>query len=67
MVHGTPLTIARPKRDWTHPPRRRPPAKGVANGKDGQGLRITTMNPLILVVEDGGPPSRRCGLQISKG
>ena len=36
MVHGTPLTIARPKRDWTTSASA-PAGEGVANGKDGHG------------------------------
>jgi phosphate transport system protein len=37
MVHGTPLTIARPKRDWTTSASAPPAGEGVANGKDGHG------------------------------
>jgi phosphate transport system protein len=36
MVHGTPLTIARPKRDWTTSASA-PTGEGIANGKDGHG------------------------------
>jgi phosphate transport system protein len=37
MVHGTPLTIARPKRDWTTSASAPPAGEGVVNGKDGHG------------------------------
>ena len=37
MVHGTPLTMARPKRDWTTSASAPPAGEGVANGKDGHG------------------------------
>jgi phosphate transport system protein len=36
MVHGTPLTIARPKRDWTTSASAPLTGEGVANGKNGQ-------------------------------
>ncbi len=37
MVHGTPLTMARPKRDWTTSASVPLPGEGIANGKDEHG------------------------------
>jgi len=37
MVHGTPLTMARPKRDWTTSASAPLAGEGIANGKDGHG------------------------------
>ena len=37
MVHGTPLTMARPKRDWTTSTSAPLAGEGIANGKEGHG------------------------------